>query len=86
MSSWPVQDAKARFSELLRASLAEGPQIVTLRGKEVAVLAPVGEWRRLSESARPGLKALLLAPGAPLDLEIPARGQRQRKAPAAAER
>ncbi|GIX29522.1 MAG: hypothetical protein KatS3mg123_3403 [Burkholderiales bacterium] len=80
MSTWPVQDAKARFSELLRASLVEGPQFVTLRGKEAAVLVPVKEWRRLCEQARPGLKALLLTPGAPRNLEVPARGRRRRRA------
>ena len=36
--SWPVQDAKAHFSEMLEASLTEGPQIVTRRGVEAAVL------------------------------------------------
>ena len=58
---WPVQDAKARFSELLEASLNEGPQIVTRRGVETAVLVPFEEWRRLQSSARPTLKELLLA-------------------------
>jgi len=42
---WPVQDAKARFSELLEASLSEGPQIVTRRGIETAVLVPFEEWQ-----------------------------------------
>jgi antitoxin Phd len=40
MKSWPVQDAKSRFSEFLKASLTEGPQVVTLRGVETAVLVP----------------------------------------------
>jgi antitoxin Phd len=35
--AWQVQEAKARFSELLDTSLAEGPQIVTRRGVEAAV-------------------------------------------------
>jgi antitoxin Phd len=56
---WPVQDAKAHFSELLEASLTEGPQIVTRRGVEAAVLVPVDQWRRLEEAARPTLKELL---------------------------
>ena len=41
--TWPVQDAKAKFSEFLRASLANGPQIVTNRGVETAVLIPIEE-------------------------------------------
>lgn len=41
MHTWPVQDAKARFSEFLDACLQEGPQMVTRRGVETAVLVPV---------------------------------------------
>ena len=58
---WPVQDAKARFSELLDASLRDGPQVVTRRGVEAAVLVPIEEWRRLTQAARPTLKELLLS-------------------------
>jgi antitoxin Phd len=54
MKSWPVQDAKARFSEFLKASLTQGPQLVTMRGADAAVLVPVEEWRRLNARARPG--------------------------------
>jgi antitoxin Phd len=61
MHMWPVQDAKARFSEFLDACIAEGPQMVTKRGVEAAVLVPVQEWRRLQSAARPSLKQLLLA-------------------------
>jgi antitoxin Phd len=81
MKSWPVQDAKARFSEFLKASLTEGPQVVTLRGIEAAVLISMSEWRSLCERARPGLKALLLADGARGDLELPARGKLRRRGP-----
>jgi prevent-host-death family protein len=81
MKSWPVQDAKSRFSEFLRASLTEGPQVVTLRGVETAVLVPMQEWRSLHESARPSLKALLLAPGARGELSPLPRGQRRRRTP-----
>lgn len=62
MSIWPVQDAKARFSELLDAAVNKGPQIVTRRGVETAVLVPIEEWRRLGKLRRPSLKELLLAP------------------------
>jgi len=61
VSSWQVQDAKARFSEFLEASLKEGPQIVTRRGVEAAVLIRIEEWRRLKRASRPSLKELLLA-------------------------
>lgn len=67
MASWQVQDAKARFSEFLDATIKKGPQVVTRRGIETAVLVPIEEWHRLQRAARPGLKALLLAPEARFD-------------------
>ena len=88
-TSWPVQDAKARFSELLETCIQQGPQIVTKRGEEAAVLVPMREWRRLQAAARPSIKDLLLSDAArsglgALDgLELPARGQRGRRAPVA---
>ena len=79
MHTWPVQDAKARFSEFLDACLSEGPQLVTRRGAEAAVLVPMQEWRRLQATARPTLKQLLLSDQARGDLAIPARGQAKRR-------
>lgn len=81
--NWPVQEAKARFSELLEKSLNEGPQIVTKRGVETAVLVPIEEWRRLQQRARPTLKELLLAsePRFEEGLPYPRRGGLQRRKP-----
>lgn len=62
MASWAVQDAKARFSEFLDATIKKGPQIVTRRGVRTAVLVPIEEWERLQRTARPSLKEVLLAP------------------------
>jgi antitoxin Phd len=81
MKNWPVQDAKARFSEMLDMCLSEGPQLITRRGAEAAVLVPLKEWRTLKRSARPTLKDLLLADGARGDLTVPERGGRRRRAP-----
>ncbi|HYO14341.1 MAG TPA: type II toxin-antitoxin system Phd/YefM family antitoxin [Thermoanaerobaculia bacterium] len=82
---WPVQDAKARFSELLEASLREGPQIVTRRGVETAVLVPFEEWRRLQSSARPTLKELLLAETPRAEIPVPPRRRWRRRTPEALE-
>lgn len=71
MSAWQVQDAKARFSELLDAALKHGPQTVTKRGIETAVLVAATEWKRLQRDARPSLKQLLLGDGPRFD--FPAR-------------
>lgn len=79
MQIWPVQDAKARFSELLDACISEGPQVVTRRGTETAVLVPIDEWRRLQAAARPSLKQLLLADSARTDMLVPERGKARRR-------
>jgi prevent-host-death family protein len=79
--NWPVQDAKARFSELLDACVNEGPQIVTRRGQETAVLVSREEWERLLAAARPTLKALLLTHYARAELPLPARGRGRRRPP-----
>ena len=77
---WQVQEAKARFSELLETSLAEGPQIVTKRGVETAVLVPIDQWRRLERMTRPNLKELLLAPEPRTEALTPPRQPLRRRA------
>ena len=59
--------------------MSEGPQLVTKRGNEAAVLVDVSEWRRLREAARPSLKDLLLTPVARGELKIPKRGSAKRR-------
>jgi prevent-host-death family protein len=81
--TWPVQDAKARFSELLEACLTDGPQVVTKRGAETAVLVPVAEWRRLQAAAWPSLKDLLLSDAGRTDTLTPPRGTARRRKVAA---
>ena len=81
MKSWPVQDAKARFSEMLETCPKEGPQIVTKRGADAAVLVPVRDWQRLQRGAKSTLKELLLTDGGRGELGIPPRGGIRRRTP-----
>jgi antitoxin Phd len=81
MKSWQLQKAKAQFSEFLDAALKDGPQVVTRRGVEEAVLVPVGEWRRLQREASPNIKELLLGDGPRLENIVPKRGQSKRRHP-----
>ncbi len=81
MKSWPVQDAKARFSEMLETCLNEGPQLITKRGADAAVLVPVKDWQMLKRAAKPTLKELLLANVARGELNVPERGDKRRRAP-----
>jgi prevent-host-death family protein len=80
MGNWQVQDAKARFSELLETALRKGPQIVTRRGVAAAVLVPIEEWRRMQQSSRPTLKELLLGDGPRFENLVPPRGRMRRRA------
>lgn len=56
---WQIQMAKQRFSELVDRALSEGPQIVTRRGREVAVVLGIDEYRRLRDG-KPDFKQFLL--------------------------
>jgi antitoxin Phd len=71
---WQVQDAKAKFSELLDKALHEGPQVVSRRGVATAVLVPIEEWERLKQRARPSLKDLLLSDENRFEIDLPPRG------------
>jgi prevent-host-death family protein len=48
---WQVQEAKQRFSELLRAALSDGPQIVTRHGEEIAVVIDISYFHQLRGDA-----------------------------------
>jgi antitoxin Phd len=81
MAFWQVQDAKARFSKFLDDAIKKGPQVVTRRGTNAAVLVPYEEWRRLQDAARPSLKELLLNAGPRFEELVPERRTMKRRAP-----
>jgi prevent-host-death family protein len=72
--NWQLQEAKQRFSELVRRTLDEGPQIVTRHGQDVVVVMAADTYRRLTGQV-PDFKSFLLS--APdltvLDLDQPER-------------
>ncbi len=71
-STWTLQDAKARLSELLRRARTDGPQHVTVHGREEAVVMSAAEYRRLSGSlsGQELIDALQACPYPSLDLEL----------------
>jgi antitoxin Phd len=82
MRHWSLTEAKARFSNVVDSSLHEGPQIITRRRRETAVLVSVEEWRRFTNGANTSLheqgrhrslKELLLADEPRFDLDLPPR-------------
>lgn len=54
MTSWQLQTAKARFSELIRIVKNNGPQSITLHGREEAVVISKKDYERLRK-AKPNL-------------------------------
>ena len=69
-TSWRLQDAKARFSELVRKARASGPQHVTVHGREAVVVISEADFRRL-KGKRSGRSLVDLLANSPLkDIEI----------------
>ena len=71
--TWTLQDAKARLSEVLRRARSEGPQHVTVHGREEAVILSPDEFRRLQGEGRTGqdlIDVLQSCPAADLDLTL----------------
>jgi prevent-host-death family protein len=72
---WPLQDAKARFSELVRRVNTEGPQVVTVHGKDEVVIVAADDYRRLKGeiTGQALVDALQSSPHRDVDI-APARG------------
>jgi prevent-host-death family protein len=68
---WQLQQAKAKFSELVQKAIDEGPQTVTRRGKSVAIVLSMEEYSRLLKGQIDFKEFLTLAPLEGVDLERP---------------
>lgn len=69
---WQLQEAKQRFSELIRSVEAEGPQFVTRHGEEVAVVVSIAEYRHLRNEGEDFKTFLQSAPDVDLEISRPA--------------
>jgi prevent-host-death family protein len=75
--AWQVQEAKARFSELVQKAIEEGPQTVSRHGEEVVVVVSAAQFE-LMKKRQIDLKDLLrLFPLDELDLERDKSGPRE---------
>lgn len=81
MTKWQVQDAKARFSKLLEDAIEKGPQVVTKRGVNTAVVVSFEEWSRFQNRERPTLKDVLLGDGPRFEIPLPRRGAGKSRKP-----
>jgi antitoxin Phd len=82
MAKWQLQDAKSRFSELIDDTVEKGPQVVTRRGIDTAVVVSIEEWQKLSDKNQVSWKNVLLGEGPRFNVPFPKRGKgRSRKPP-----
>ncbi|HEY6136210.1 MAG TPA: type II toxin-antitoxin system Phd/YefM family antitoxin [Thermoanaerobaculia bacterium] len=71
--TWALQDAKARFSEVVRKAKTEGPQKITVHGREEVVIVSIEEYRRVN-GKRTGAELVAVLNDSPLkeiELELP---------------
>ncbi len=58
---WPLAKAKDRLSEIIRRAVDQGPQVISVRGKEVAVVVSRAQWGAQNSGTGPSFKDHLLA-------------------------
>jgi antitoxin Phd len=61
-SKWQMQEAKARFGELVRKASSEGPQVVTYRGVDTAVLLSMDDYKRMQPTKKSFVDHILSGP------------------------
>jgi prevent-host-death family protein len=71
-SKWQLQEAKAMFSEVIKAALLR-PQIITVRGKETAVILSCEEYKKLASPGKTFYEFIQSSPLRDLQLELPTR-------------
>jgi antitoxin Phd len=81
MTKWQLQEAKARFSELIDDTLEKGPQVVTRRGIDTAVVVSIDEWHKLKNESRLTWKDVLLGEGPRFEIPLPKRGMAKSRKP-----
>ncbi|MBI3794451.1 MAG: type II toxin-antitoxin system Phd/YefM family antitoxin [Nitrospinae bacterium] len=70
MTTWQLQEAKGKLSEVVKRAVKEGPQEITLRGESVAVLISRKEYDRLSHPKPNFVEFMRASPLVGLDLDF----------------
>jgi prevent-host-death family protein len=71
--AWQVQEAKQRFSEVVRAAQAGEPQVVTRHGEEIVVILDISEYRQLRGESTPLMDYLVRDRELDVELDIDRR-------------
>ena len=67
---WQLQDAKNKFSQVVENALTDGPQIITRRGAEVAVVLSADDYRKMLATQKPLSLFLRESPLYGVDLDL----------------
>ena len=70
MQTWQLQEAKNRLSEVVDKALRQGPQVITRRGAETAVLLSIDDYRRLRQPETDLVGFFQASPLAGVDLDL----------------
>ena len=70
MIRWQLQDAKNRLSELVRKAREDGPQVITLRGRDAVVVVSANEFGKLSRPRGTLIDFLRKSPLAGINLDL----------------
>jgi prevent-host-death family protein len=84
--AWQVQEAKQRFSEVIRAAQAGEPQIVTRHGEEIVVIVEISQYRHLRGESTPLMNYLVAGPHVEIDFDVERRRDAPREVDLAVER
>jgi prevent-host-death family protein len=76
---WPLQDAKNKFSEVVDRAIEEGPQTITRRGRETAVVVSLKDFKRLTEPKDSLVSFFRNSPLAAANLDLERTGDYGRK-------
>jgi prevent-host-death family protein len=71
-AKWQLQEAKAMFSEVIKAAVTK-PQIISVHGKDTAVIISISEYQRLVRPRQTFFDFIQASPLRDLDLELPPR-------------
>ena len=72
IAKWQLQEAKAMFSEVIKASVLK-PQIISVRGKDTAVIISIEEYKKFVRPRQTFCEFIQSSPLRDLDLELPPR-------------
>lgn len=70
MEKWQLQDAKARFSELVKHAIADGPQVVTVHGHPEVIVLSISAFNKLSKQKTSLVAFFQKSPLRELQLEL----------------